>query len=145
MCSRIKQDVSHIFLPFRCPRDAIEELFSVISDRDNSNKASRRLRNVLGDAVFVKSVSLEYLGSCLRDGGETRTDPTGEEDGPAVGSNNNNRVPVIRNPLDRINVTAGELLRFRVPEDTCYDQEDGSTSGLALHLLTMNRKELTAK
>ena len=30
-------------------------------------------------------------------------------------------------------------------QDTCYDVEDGSTSRLTLHLLTMDRKELSSK
>ena len=38
--------------------------------------------------------------------GKTNSANNGKEDS----------VPVIRNPIDRINITAGELLRYKVPE-----------------------------
>ena len=35
--------------------------------------------------------------------------------------------------------------RYKVPEDTCFDPEDGATNRLSLQLLTMNRKELSSR
>ena len=32
-----------------------------------------------------------------------------------------------------------------MPEDTCFDPEDGATNRLSLQLLTMNRKELSSR
>ncbi len=54
-------------------------------------------------------------------------------------------MPVIRNPLHSLNVSAGELLRFRVPEDTCYDPEDGATPSLSLQLLTVSKRGLSPR
>ena len=51
-------------------------------------------------------------------------------------------MPQIRNAVDKLNVTAGELLQFQVPEDMCWDKEDGSTRDLNLQLLTLNRLEV---
>ena len=35
---------------------------------------------------------------------------------PNLSNGKEDSVPVIRNPIDRLEVTAGELLRFHVPE-----------------------------
>ena len=70
--------------------------------------ASSQLKALLGDEIYVKSVSMTYLGTCLRD--QTIIRNTEVSDGKE------DSVPVIRNPIDRINITAGELLRYKVPE-----------------------------
>ena len=61
-------------------------------------------------SLVSKSIyPLYFLGTCLRDETiprNTDIDIDGTEDS----------VPVIRNPIDRINITAGELLRYKVPE-----------------------------
>jgi hypothetical protein len=59
---------------------------------------------------FYLGVTLTYHGTCLHDTSLSPFDPA------VVGKDA--AVPVIRNPIDRINVTAGELLRFKVPEVT---------------------------
>jgi len=71
---------------------------------------------LLGTDILVKSVSMSFLGTCLRE---------------------------ITNPIVPINITAGELLRYKVPETTCYIPEDGKNSQLNLKLLTTNRRELS--
>ena len=58
--------------------------------------------------IIPKSVTLTYHGTCLHDTSLSPFDPA------VVGKDA--AVPVVRNPIDRINVTAGELLRFKVPE-----------------------------
>ena len=67
------------------------------------------LKALLGDDIFVKSVSMNYLGTCLMDDSLT-------EKGNNNLANGKDSQPRIRNPIDRINVTAGELLRYKVPE-----------------------------
>lgn len=118
-----------------CNKKEIEAMYRRMSGRNG--EPSLELKETIGSTVFLKSITLSFSGSCLDEARRER-----------IGSGNlnlNNNQPVIRNPIDRINVTAGELLRFRVPEDTCYDKEDGSTSSLSLHLLTMSRRELSPK
>ncbi len=68
----------------------------------------RLLRSVLGPQIIPKSVTLSYHGSCLNDISLPLFDSV------VVGKDA--AKPIIRNPIDRINVTAGELLRFKVPE-----------------------------
>jgi len=125
-----------------CPKSEIRSLFSkLVEGEDAAYKSkfgtpSSQLKTLLGSDILVKSVSMSFLGTCLRDETiprNTDIDIDGTEDS----------VPVIRNPIDRINITAGELLRYKVPEDTCYDPEDGKTSQLNLNLLTTNRRELS--
>jgi hypothetical protein len=64
--------------------------------------------------MIPKSVTLTYHGTCLHDTSLSPFDPT------VVGKDA--AVPVIRNPIDRINVTAGELLRFKVPEVRIFNR-----------------------
>lgn len=102
-----------------CPQSEIRRLFAkLVEGEDTAYKskfgmASSQLKELLGKEILVKSVSMSYLGTCLRD------------DSIAKNSNINNvggqedSVPQIRNPIDRINITAGELLRFKVPEVIC--------------------------
>jgi len=68
----------------------------------------RLLKSVLGSKIIPKNVALSYHGSCLNDASLSPFDPG------VVGKDA--AKPVIRNPIDRINVTAGELLRYKVPE-----------------------------
>ena len=98
-----------------CQQTEIRKLFSKLIEGENTaykttyGTASSALKDVLGEEFFVKSVSMNYLGTCLMDDNLTKGKPNlsnGKEDS----------VPVIRNPIDRLEVTAGELLRYRVPE-----------------------------
>ena len=68
----------------------------------------RLLKATLGAQIVPKSVTLSYHGTCLNDASLSPFDPG------LVGKDA--AKPIIRNPIDRINVTAGELLRFKVPE-----------------------------
>ena len=53
-----------------------------------------------------------------------------------------NDMPQIRNPVDKLNVTAGELLQYQVMEDMCFDAENGGTRDLNLQLLTNTQPRL---
>ena len=101
-----------------CPKDQIRSLFNqLIDDQDKMNEYQRwgrpspRLNSLLGGKAYIKNVTISYHGTCLYD-----NEPNIRLD-PDVSSNNNeDTVPKMRNPIDRINVTAGELLRYKVPE-----------------------------
>ena len=54
----------------------------------------------------------------------------------------NNYPPSIKNQIDFINSTAGELFIFKVPDDFCYDPEEGSTANLHLELVDFNQEPL---
>ncbi len=97
-----------------CPKSEIRKLFSYLVDGEDTaykskyGSASQELKDLLGDSIYTKSVYMTYQGTCLNDETIDRSKnvPNGKDDS----------IPVIRNPIDRINVTAGELLRFKVPE-----------------------------
>ena len=98
-----------------CPKTEIRGLFSKLCEGEDAAYKSKfcspssQLKSLLGSDILVKSVSMSFLGTCLRDDTipkSTDIDIDGTEDS----------VPVIRNPIDRINITAGELLRYKVPE-----------------------------
>ena len=84
-----------------CRKDHIKELYDQLSSGDD--RPSVRLSNALGDAVIIKAVRLNYYGSCL------------EEEYPVQVPGSDNNMPIIRNPIDVINITAGEFLQFKVP------------------------------
>ncbi len=122
-----------------CPKREIDALFERLVTA--TGNPSDGLRRALGSNVLIKGVHRRYFGSCADEDVEEET-----FDGRRVEtSSGGNKAPVIRNPIDRIEVTAGELLRFAVPIDTCFDVEDGPTPRLTLHLLTMDRKELSPR
>ncbi|XP_006819307.1 dystroglycan 1-like [Saccoglossus kowalevskii] len=49
-----------------------------------------------------------------------------------------NQKPQLMNHIDRVYAYEGEMLVYRVPEDTFYDEEDGSTRNLKLMLLSID-------
>ena len=95
-----------------CPKGHIRDLFDRLVEGDasmsvdKSGKPSPRLKMLLGKKLSAKSVTVELLGTCLE--GEPNSPLN-----PDISSDDS--VPVMRNPIDRINVTAGELLRYKVP------------------------------
>lgn len=108
------------------------------------------MNNAVTPELRVKKVSYYGIGVC-----EELNTPIA----PPV-----NYPPILRNPVNRINATVGELLIFRVPkvtnilknhvlwyyivfhcffsQDTFYDPEDLDTLSLNLTLLTSNRQEI---
>ena len=102
-----------------CPKTDIRGLFAQLVEGEDAayksmfGSANARLKALLGDEIYVKSVAMKYLGTCLLDEtGYRNQDNTGAGSNPGQ----EDSVPVIRNPIDTINVTAGELLRYKVPE-----------------------------
>ena len=76
---------------------------------DSNNVPRDSFKKTVGKTVFLKSARLRFSGNCLDEARRAN---------PSMGNSDNN-VPVIRNAIDRINVTAGELLRFKVPDVSC--------------------------
>jgi len=155
-----------------CPQDEIQRLYNflLLQDDDDEDdqastsnsggggrlklgKPSAKLKTLLGTKIFAKSVSVEMLGTCLTQvdsmagggggGGSIGSRGGGGSSGGSLDIGMEESVPQMRNPIDNINVTAGELLRYKVPADTCYDKEDGGTRFLNLELLTVTRKQLS--
>ncbi|XP_044746043.1 uncharacterized protein LOC123307700 isoform X2 [Coccinella septempunctata] len=111
-----------------CPKNEIDKLYKMLTANDRGDP-SRLLNNAVIPELRVKKVSYYGLGVC-----EEINTPIA----PPV-----NYPPILRNPVNRINATVGELLIFRVPKDTFYDPEDLDTLSLNLTLLTGNRQEIS--
>ncbi|XP_061584007.1 dystroglycan 1-like [Cololabis saira] len=53
---------------------------------------------------------------------------------PAVISDLHNEKPVLRNPIDQVNALVGTYFEVKIPSDTFFDKEDGTTDKLRLTL-----------
>ncbi|XP_046388559.1 dystroglycan 1 [Ischnura elegans] len=136
-----------------CPKEDIDKLYKILALND-AGEPSVALKEMLSPEFKVKRVSYKGNGQCEGIGaGEEATPPISKQvpkgsgdrgkDAPkvppALTPKAPNTAPVLRNQVDHINATIGKLLVFKVPEDTFFDEEDGSTRSLELSLLTMDR------
>lgn len=118
-----------------CPKEYIDNLLSVLIDKNGD--PSFALRNVLQPEIRVKRVIYHGIGQCEYVG---RLEP------PEVSTEEpkSNFPPVPRNQVDLVNAHVGQLLVFKVPEDTFYDAEDGSARNMEMSLLTIDRTPIPA-
>ncbi len=153
-----------------CPKEEIREVLEMLARPGSDGEPSTELAQALAPLdVFVRSARVHFLGACLATVSKPPDRKKEDEDSPIPFDGSNRvsfekfrtcfydvffiagfflkkiQVPVIRNPLHSLNVSAGELLRFRVPEDTCYDPEDGATPSLSLQLLTVSKRGLSPR
>lgn len=84
-----------------CPEEQLEELITRLS--------VDTLNNALKPDIVVRSVSGKTIGSCSKP--DTVKPPMLAKPTPAT----KNYPPVPRNPVDRVNATANQLLVFKVP------------------------------
>lgn len=84
---------------------------------------------VLSPEFRIKKVTYTGLAVCEPQPQTPLTPPT-------------NFSPILRNPIDHINATVGELLVYRVPDDTFYDPEDQDSRILKMTLLTGDRQAI---
>ncbi|KAG7203038.1 hypothetical protein KM043_010163 [Ampulex compressa] len=115
-----------------CPKEYINNLLRVLVDKDGD--PSSMLREVLAPEIRVKRVVYLGIGQC-----EEMNQP--EPIVPKVFTQEprTNVPPVPRNQVDHVNATVGQLLVFKVPEDTFFDSEDGSSRNMKMSLLTIER------
>lgn len=111
-----------------CPQTEIDRLFTVLTANDEGDP-SIALSRMLSPELRVKKVMYRGIGVCEPQPHTPITPPT-------------NFSPIKRNPVDHINATVGELLLFRVPDDTFYDHEDQDLRLLKLSLLTEDRQPI---
>ncbi|XP_026675143.1 dystroglycan isoform X2 [Ceratina calcarata] len=118
-----------------CPKEYINNLLRVLVDR--SGDPSTELISALLPQIRVKRVVYQGIGQCED---ITRPEP------PKVSTQEpkSNFPPLPRNQVDLVNATVGQLLVFKVPEDTFYDAEDGSARNMQMSLLTIKRKPIPA-
>lgn len=114
-----------------CPKDAISALFHLLVSNPSGDPSSL-LQTTLGPSIRVKRVVSQGAAQC-----ETLTQPDLPQQSTSEPKTNFSPLP--RNQVDHVNATVGQLLVFRVPEDTFYDPEDGSARNMRMSLLTIDR------
>jgi len=117
-----------------CPREAVNSLFRQLS---TNQQPTPGFRAAMEPAFRVRGVTLTWKGLC-----DVRQQPGVVTNHPTARTEYDNSMPQIRNPVDKLNVTAGELLQYQVPSDMCWDKENGGTRDLNLQLLTVGRLEV---
>ncbi|XP_057651670.1 uncharacterized protein LOC130891122 [Diorhabda carinulata] len=110
-----------------CPRSEIVSLYQVLT-ANKVGDPSRELSIALSPGLRVKKVIYKELGLCEQPLIPV-TPPT-------------NFSPILRNPVDKVNATVGELLVFKVKDDTFYDPEDVDSRMLNISLLTGERQPI---
>lgn len=109
----------------QCPGETIREIYETIST--NEHHPTKEMKKLMGAEFRVQDINVRYHGSCQ---GIITTPP------PPL-----NFAPILRNSIGRINVTVGDIIKFKIPENTFYDFEDGGTRRLRLTLLTSDNVE----
>ncbi|KAJ8916352.1 hypothetical protein NQ315_005049 [Exocentrus adspersus] len=117
-----------------CPKTEIVQLFKTITANDRGDP-SRELNTALTPELRVKRVSYRELGVC-----EQPLTPIAPPVYPVTPPINFS--PILRNPVDHVNATVGELLVYKVKDDTFYDPEDVDPRMLNISLLTSDRKPI---
>ncbi|CAG9766176.1 unnamed protein product [Ceutorhynchus assimilis] len=110
-----------------CPRQEIDQLYMMLTANDRGDP-SRELSQMLIPDLRIKKVLSSDLTICEPQPAPPVTPTT-------------NFSPILRNPVDKVNATQGELLIYKVKDDTFYDPEDVDPSMLNITLLT---SDLTA-
>jgi len=122
-----------------CPRSSIDAIYGKMVN-GKSGDPSPGFRAALKRNFYVKKVSLKLKGLCETRGGAGLD--TGLVTPRLPQSGFDNSMPQIRNPVDKLNITAGELIQYQVPSDMCFDNENGGTRDLNLQLLTNTQPRL---
>lgn len=110
-----------------CPKNEIQELYKVLT-ANSQGDPSRELNLALSPELRVKKVVYREMGVC---------EPTQVPVTPP-----SNFSPILRNPVDQVNATVGELLIYKVKDDTFYDPEDVDPRSLNISLLTADRQPI---
>ena len=99
-----------------CPK---EDTISLYNKMTINERPSQLFKQNFRGQFRVQYISFEYRGLCSVRHSVPVTEPLenrhrqGQYGGGSAGFDNS--MPQIRNPVDKLNVTAGELLQFQVP------------------------------
>ncbi|GFY60211.1 dystroglycan [Trichonephila inaurata madagascariensis] len=104
----------------RCPLEEIKQVYEIFGTFDHH--PTKEMKKVMSPEFRVQDINVKYQGACH---GVVTTPP------PPL-----NFAPMLRNRIGQINVTVGDIIKFKIPENTFYDFEDGDTRQLRLSLLT---------
>ncbi|XP_070559172.1 LOW QUALITY PROTEIN: dystroglycan 1-like [Ptychodera flava] len=106
-------------LPYEpCPVVQFGELSKKLTSHSHETEPSRALKDAMSPDYHVTKVEREMVGMCAE----------------------SNKKPDLLNHIDRVVAYEGEMLNFRIPEDTFYDEEDGTTRNLMLQFESIEGK-----
>ncbi|KAK9745888.1 Alpha-Dystroglycan N-terminal domain 2 [Popillia japonica] len=114
-----------------CPKNETDKIFRMITINSEGDPTHTLIR-AMAPELRVKKVAYRGLGVC-----EAKPQTPHPPITPP-----SNFSPILRNPVNYINATLGELLIFRVPDDTFYDPEDTDPRNLKMSLLTAKRQPI---
>ncbi|XP_060805473.1 dystroglycan 1 isoform X1 [Amyelois transitella] len=112
-----------------CPMDDINRLMKIMESESEPGAPAANLSRAMSPQLQVLRVRWRGAGRCARPAPPPARAP-------------DTYPPVTRNQVDHLTATVGHLLVYKVPEDTFFDPEDGSTRNLALSLRYSDRSEL---
>ncbi|KAF5280285.1 hypothetical protein FQR65_LT03094 [Abscondita terminalis] len=131
-----------------CDKSEIEQVFNVLTANEGGDPSHALSRN-LAPQLRAKKVTQKLIGICEEDEVPPLPDLTITPPIPIYPPIHHiplqppsNLPPILRNPVDHLNATNGDLLLFRVPDDTFYDPEDVEPNNLKLQLYTADREPL---
>lgn len=108
----------------KCPDEEVLNLMNQLT--------MKALNDAMRREITVRNVEKDMIGICAK-----ASTPQTPIISPA-----RNFPPSLRNPIDRVQATVGQLLVYEVPTDTFYDPED--QTDLRLVLLNEDRSNLDA-
>ncbi|CAG5055664.1 unnamed protein product, partial [Parnassius apollo] len=111
-----------------CPMDDINRLMKIMESESEAGSPSAALARAMSPDLKVAAVRWRGAGPCAAP--------------PAARPPHDTYPPVRRNQVDHLTATVGQLLVYKVPEDTFFDPEDGGTRQLALTLVRGDRAPL---
>lgn len=121
-----------------CPTEKIEQILGVLVDKEGN--PSKSLKSIFLPEINVTSIvnrpgdRSQCSNAILK---YAKSEFTTED--PAAANYN----PMLRNQIDFLNCTVGQLFIFKVPEDTFFDRKDGSTRNLNLSLRNSDGTEIS--
>lgn len=110
----------------RCPFEEIKRIYDTISTSDR--QPTKEMKKFMLPEFRIQDIGVKFNGSCKG----VVTSPAPPPNFP----------PRLRNPINRINATVGDVIKYKIPDETFYDFEDGSTRHLRLTLLTREKLQL---
>lgn len=131
-----------------CDKPEIEEVFNILTANEEGDPSLALSRN-LAPQLRAKKITQKLIGICEEEEVPLLPELPITPHIPIYPPSHHiplqppaNLPPILRNPVDHVNATIGDLLLFRVPDDTFYDPEDVEPNNLKIQLYTGDREPL---
>ncbi|XP_018496644.1 dystroglycan [Galendromus occidentalis] len=111
-----------------CPREVLKQIEKKLN-KDSGEPRGVLIKAMAEKEITIVHISLDMLGLCKT--------PL------STGAPAENNAPLRRNNIGELEAIVGRFFLFKIPEDTFYDYDDGSTRYLSLNLRNMNGESVT--